>query len=505
MSILGRIIMSIFGEMNISIKSGVNKLIKGEVKLRFLVLGMFLLFATNFTFAQHQELLEKPNLWRGKSKRYYDTSEISRAFQDGVLQGHFRYFYMNTDNQGAHADYFAHAAGGGIRYESAPYHGLQVAISGFFIFNMHSSDLGLVDSLSNQKNRYEIQLFDIENPYNHKDIDRLEELYVKYNFSKSNITAGRQLINTPFINLQDGRMRPTGVEGFWADLSEWKNTRIEGGYLYGITPRGTVQWFDIGESIGLYGVGVDQYGLRSKYAGKLESSWVSVLGIHHNINSNAKFNVWNTTIDNILTTNLIQAEFNIPRNKKQKTYFNAQMMRQFPIGDGGNSETNYKYIQPNEKAMAYSFRLGQTLGTWDMNLNYTRITSEGRYLMPREWGRDPFYTFLPRERNEGFGNVHAATLRITKKFIKYDSKINLSGGYFKLPSVYDYRLNKYGLPSYAQVNLDLRHDFGGIWKGMELQFLTVYKHELAAENLLPKHIFNKVNMLMYNVVFNYHF
>ena len=28
-------------------------------------------------------------------------------------------------------------------------------------------------------------------------------------------------------------------------------------------------------------------------------------------------------------------------------------------------------------------------------------------LLPREWGRDPFYTFLPRERNEGLGDVHA--------------------------------------------------------------------------------------------------
>jgi hypothetical protein len=27
--------------------------------------------------------------------------------------------------------------------------------------------------------------------------------------------------------------------------------------------------------------------------------------------------------------------------------------------------------------------------------------------MPREWGRDPFYTFMPRERNEGYGDVNA--------------------------------------------------------------------------------------------------
>ena len=31
--------------------------------------------------------------------------------------------------------------------------------------------------------------------------------------------------------------------------------------------------------------------------------------------------------------------------------------------------------------------------------------------MPREWGKEPFYTFLPRERNEGLGNIHAFTVK----------------------------------------------------------------------------------------------
>jgi ribonucleoside-diphosphate reductase alpha chain len=31
--------------------------------------------------------------------------------------------------------------------------------------------------------------------------------------------------------------------------------------------------------------------------------------------------------------------------------------------------------------------------------------------MPREWGRDPFYTFLMGERNEGLGDVYAFALK----------------------------------------------------------------------------------------------
>ena len=59
---------------------------------------------------------------------------------------------------------------------------------GFFIFNIGSSDLSKADLTTKQINRYEIGLFDIENASNKNDIDRLEELYLKYNFKKAALT-----------------------------------------------------------------------------------------------------------------------------------------------------------------------------------------------------------------------------------------------------------------------------------------------------------------------------
>ena len=208
-------------------------------KVFLLVISIFLTIGRGG--AQHQEVPEKPKMWKGKSTKFYDTGAISKAFQYGVMQGHFRYFSMFTDNQAQLSDYYALAGGGGIRYETAPYHGLQFAVSGFYIFNLASSDLGIPDSLSGSKSRYELGLFDLEDPENKKDLDRLEEFYLKYTKSKSSITLGRQLINTPFINLQDGRMRPTGVEGAWLVSEDIKNTKFEGGLLWAISPRSTVR------------------------------------------------------------------------------------------------------------------------------------------------------------------------------------------------------------------------------------------------------------------------
>ncbi len=79
-------------------------------------------------------------------------------------------------------------------------------MGGFFIYNIKSSNLSEKDPVTNQPNRYEVSLFDLEDPENKNDIDRLEELYIKNTGNNFKITLGKQLIQTPFINPQDSRM-----------------------------------------------------------------------------------------------------------------------------------------------------------------------------------------------------------------------------------------------------------------------------------------------------------
>jgi hypothetical protein len=74
-----------------------------------------------------------------------------------------------------------------------------------------------------------------------------------------------------------------------------------------------------------------------------------------------------------------------------------------------------------------------------------------------------------------------------------------------MPDVLDFRLNKYGVPSYAQVNLDVRYGFDNLFKGMEAQMLVVYKHGIGETYGNDRYVINKVNMLLWNFVINYHF
>jgi hypothetical protein len=470
------------------------------------LLILILLISVSFLHAQHQEIREKPSIWKGKSKEAIDSTSILYAFKKGQVHGHFRYYFMATDNEWALSNYYANAAGGGLRYETAKFHGFQFGLSGFYIFNIGSSDLSAKDSITQMNNRYEIALFDLEDPSNKRDMDRLEELFLKYNFRSSNITVGKQLINTPFINLQDGRMRPTGVGGIWMHINELKNTEIEGGYIYAISPRSTVKWFDVGESIGLNPVGVDATGEKSQYAHITQSKAVLMMGATHKTTDWLKLQIWEMFTHNISNTIMAQADVDLKIKEKPFSFIaGIQLYRQDAVGNGGHENEAFAYMDKNNRAMIVSSRVGWKNKKFTTTLNYTRIGKQGRYLMPREWGRDAFYTFLPRDRNEGYGDVHAIMAKIGYNIPKSGFKSYFGAGYYDMPDVKNFALNKYGTPSYFQMNLDLSYDFKGFLKGLDAHLLIVGKIRTGEFYDDYRYVINKNNMVNYNFMLNYHF
>ncbi|MBU3660782.1 MAG: outer membrane porin, OprD family [Flavobacteriales bacterium] len=473
--------------------------------MKFILPSLLFTFLSFSFYSQHHELTDKPVMWKGKQNQTKDTTSLLHAFKSGTAHGHFRYYFSSTINQGALTDYYANAIGGGIRYETNKFHGFQFAASGFYFFNIGSSSMTKVDSITGQVNRYEIGLFDIENPNNHKDMDRLEELYLKYNLNHGHLIFGRQLINTPLINLQDGRMRGTGVEGLWMDYELGKKWKFEGGYLYAISPRSTTKWYDVDESIGLYPQGISTSGLKSDYFGNLHSKGIGVLSVKYNPIKNFELQAWDYYIDNILNSALLQAKYTHSLKAENKLVLEGQFIRQDAIKNGGNENQTLTYIDKGAKSMTFGTRVNLKTKKIDYSLAYNRITKHGRYLFPREWGRDPFFTFIPRERSEGFGDVHALVGKIDLKPSKSGFRTSLATGYIWMPDVKNVELNKYGLPSYIHLSLDLRYKFQEFLKGMEAQVLVTSKINQGETYDNQRFVFNKVNMILINVILNYHF
>lgn len=287
-------------------------------------------------------------------------------------------------------------------------------------------------------------------------------------------------------------------------MNEIKKTKIEGGWLYAIYPRGTVKWYDVGESIGVYTGGVYVDGTKSLYANNIRSKGVALLGVTTTINKDVKLQGWNMFIENVFNTAMLQADINFPM-KDPALFAAAPFIRQDAVNDGGNIDPSKTYFVKGQKSMTFGGKLGWKTKAWETSINYNCITADGRYLVPREWGREPFFTYLPRERNEGLGNVHAIMAKVQYNIPKASVKGSLSAGHYQLPDVKDYRFNKYGLPSYTQVNADIYYTLAGMLKGFDAHLLLVGKMKEGETYNNKKFAINKVNMVMYNLILNYHF
>ena len=440
-----------------------------------------------------------------KQVQHEDTTSLMAAFKRGHFNGHLRYFFMATDNEKGLTDYYANAIGGGLRFETAGFRNFQFAISGFSVFNIGSSALSKPDTSTGQYSRYEIGLFDITNPANKKDINRLEELCLKYNFKRSYIRAGRQFINTPFINLQDGRMNSTAVEGIWVEVNEIREFKIQAGWLWGISPRSTTRWYKPGESIGINPAGMNPDGTKSQYSNNVESKGIAILGITRQIGKNIRLQGWNMFTENVFNTAMIQTDISIPFKKESFLLVAAQIIKQDAINSGGNESQFKTYFLKGSNSLSFGARIGWKNKKWETSINYNRVTKAGRYLFPREWGVEPFFTFLPRERNEGLGDVDAVMGKVNYSIAKARLKVSLAAGYYNLPDVKNYTLNKYGLPSYTHLNADIRYIFINTFKGLEAQLLVAGKLGSGETYNNKKFIFNKVNMIQYDFVLNYRF
>ena len=439
----------------------------------------------------------------GQEKK--DTTSILHAFRKGKVEGHFRFFYMSTNNDEPLTDYYGLAFGGSLKYQTGSFKGFQFGIGGSYAFNLSSSDLTIPDPTTKIMNRYEIGLFDQTNPSNKKDLQRLEDLYIKYNFRKSFVKYGRQSITTPFINPQDGRMNPTVVEGSWIEINELKKTKIEIGWLSHISPRSTVKWYSGASSIGVYPSGVAINGIKSDYKDHLDSKGIAIAGVTYSLNEQIKLRMWDHWVENIFNTAFLQAdgEFSIQGNRK--IIAGAQYIHQRAVNDGGNADLAKTYFDPSHKVNIYGVRAGLEFKKGTIRFNYSRITNEGRFLFPREWGREPLFTFLPRERNEGLGDVNAISVNFFKSYFRQKLKAEISAGYYELPDVKDTRLNKYGLPSYYQFNLDLKYSFSHFLDGLSVELLYLYKMRNGNIYEDLRYVIHKTDMQQFNIVINYNF
>ncbi|MDG1278010.1 MAG: hypothetical protein P8O16_12070 [Algoriphagus sp.] len=413
---------------------------------------------------------------------------------------HFRTFWMSTNYPSDFKNDFALGSslnlGAKARVQKFEF---QV---GYRVFaNLWSSDLASPDPLTGQPNRYEAGLFDLLNPRD-KFFGKLETLSISYQRSNWGASLGRMGINSSWINAQDGRLSPTAIEGLHTWFSTSDDWKFDVWAISRISIRGSSEWFGVGESMGILPVGRDINGKPAAYFGNTDSDWIGIFELSRKWKIlSASFS--NTLVENVSNTAWVSADRNF--EKKNVTWITGiQAGYQIGIGDGGNPDLALAYKNPKDKNWAISGRFGWKKGLWTSHLSYTRVGGDGRWLSPREWGKDAWYTFIPRERNEGYQSLDAVTGYIERQFINQRLIAYLNVGFHWLPDL-DYAIaNKYNFPSYRQINLGLKYKPENI-KGLDFHLIVMNKEALGKEQLKPNQRYNKVEMIHFNLIGNWRF
>jgi hypothetical protein len=389
----------------------------------------------------------------------------------------------------------------GAAWQTPSFKGFYGRFSGFFIFDLWSSDFTQSDPLTGISNRYELTLFDMQHPDNRTDLDRLEELLVGFKYKIVHIRFGRQVVNTPFLNEQDNRMRPNLVNGLstWVDKGLWHGFL---GWYNAVTPRGTVEWFSTSESFGVYPFGRNQFGESAGFSGHTKSEGIGVAGATH-ISKTHHVHFWNFWAENVFVMHFLEGQHHWKVAHHATIFAGAQGLVQRRSGEGGNRDPLRAYYPEENLAIAGGFRLGIAVKQHEWRLNYLRIGRSGAFLFPREWGREHFFVTMPRERLEGTGDVHAATFsHIWKERAgQWESGV----GTFRLPGVTNYALNRYGVPSFGHAFSRFRHHFHGLLEGMTIEAMVVHKWNMESPTPDLKYRINRVDLWNFSLVANYNF
>lgn len=435
-----------------------------------------------------------------------DTSQkvtnILEAFRRGHFHGHIRNYFMATVNDGPLRDYWTNASGGALRFETERLYGFTAGVKGIFSFRTFSDDLNTVDTLTGKSGKWEKELYDYLRPEESTDLDRLEELFIAWRYKNSFIKYGKQDINTgPLLLRRDGRMKPFVYRGLWTEINHLENQHYYAGWIDKVSPRGLTEWFSINEAIGINNNGIEPDGSKAHYHESAESKGIAVLGMKNKLKKHHTIQFWNYWFHNMFNTTWIQAD--ITHND---LYGGVQYVYQQALTRQESLLYEERYMQPDEQANVISANFGTKKNGFDVSASYLHAFDTGRFLYPREMGRENFYVSQPRSWIDGFGDLDVYMLRF--KFNPdndHSTWYDLRLTYTDTPGAENTEFNKYGMEDFYAVTFLLDHEFHGLLEGLDIAVLYVGRFDTKENPIALENKAYKYDMHHFNVIANIKF
>ncbi|GHA28620.1 hypothetical protein GCM10007103_07850 [Salinimicrobium marinum] len=327
----------------------------------------------------------------------YRVKVISK---DAYVHGHVRNFYLTTNNHGVLKDYYTNATGGAISIITGNYKGFEIGVKSIFTYQTLGSNLNVKDESTGLTAKWEYELYDVFQKGNYSNLDRLDELFLRYKFKESYLSLGRLKPEyTPLLNQSDGRMMPFSHKGFWGHFNFHPRHTFNVGWLDGVAPRATTDWYDLEEGIGLFNNGYQPNGEKAAYHGLYPSKGIGIISYKY-LHRNFRIALYDMYIDKLHNTIWTEAGYSLLN-------FNLglQVVYQTPLQFSEGLPYENRYIQPEEHGQVISSQLGWGNKMFRFAFAYTHAFDKGRFLFPKELGRDRLFTSISRSRLEGLGGV----------------------------------------------------------------------------------------------------
>lgn len=409
--------------------------------------------------------------------------------------------YMSTHNRGDLEDFNAVVGFGQIKadYQLKPWLSFSGQLNGVFLPS--TSGLEKRDATTGKGPLFESNLFNLRTMSGQSEF-ALPILNAQFNLEGHILTAGRFLRNVQAFHPEQWPF-PNALEGIWYENYTAENTSWQLAYVHKAMPRFSGDFETIGNSIGVAGVGVNTDGSPSGYRNNVNSKALVVGNYNRLFNQNFSLDVWDYFVEGVMNTLLIEPSFYLPDGEWN---LSLKTLIQSKIGEGGNADELLRY-KTDRLALYLGFRVEKRLSSSVLQFNLTRITDDGRFLMPREWGYEPFYTFQKRNRIEGARDVIGLMMKWKKSWsdekLKY--QFSTSAGQNFMPEVTDYLRNKYQTPSTLNLDAELKVQPVKWMTGLTAEVLLVYRFLTDDSNIEDKHLINQADFLHTDIRLYYSF
>ncbi len=425
----------------------------------------------------------------------------SQTGKYGSIEGQWRNYWLSSYNKKELKDFRALATGLKLKYNLSVANHFKFSTAIYSSFNLNIQDLSIPDPQTGRTSRYALGQFDLQDP-NRRLIVIPGELNISYSTTNHSMAIGRMKLKTPFINPQDGNMIPTLVQGAMYTYQNKNNFKSQAGILNKIAPRSTAGFFNIGESIGKYPVGRNNEGQKSLYAGNTNSDFILFGHLQLKATDNFKIDAWNFYTENVFNHFYLKPTLRLPN---QNMSISAEWLHQDKIKNGGNRIDSLAYYQDNGADVA-GIEVVASLQKTQLSVGYDHIFKRGKFLFPREWGIEQLFSFQKRERTEGSASNDAIVVQYKRNFQWKNQlfKTNLSLGRHWKPFPGNAKENKYAMPSYSQVNVDIFYQHKKI-NFLNPELLIIYKNATRNTPDNPNFYFNKADQWLINLIVNINF